>query len=164
MGEDITAAGFNVGTEWDLTLVVNGQVLNEVGLIESRDRKVLATLIDVVPANNNGRPVRRVTYQGFKCTYAVVRQDDTFDDLVDALVDAYHNQAANAFFSGTETVINNGVASQWQYSTGVIHPDGLGNVKGADKTDGVTFDVYWTDRAKIRGASSAPNVTSSSGL
>lgn len=164
MPQDRTALGFNVGTEWDLTLTVNQQVVQEFGLLEARDRHVLATLIDVTPVNNNGVSVRRNTFHGFKFTYGYVRQDDALDDLVDALVAAYKAQARAAFFSGVETVINAGVASQWLYTGGILHPDGLGNIKNADKTDGVTFEIYWSDRQKIRGASSAPSLVVSAGL
>lgn len=164
MGVDRTGLSQNVGTEWDLQLVMNGQLLAEFGLLESRERKVNATLIETTPANNNGRTVRRTTYQGFSFTYALVRQNDEFDDLVDALVKAYHLQGKVLFAQGQETVINNAQASQWIYTGGIIHPSGLGNVKGADKTDGVAFDIHWTDRFKIRGGSSAPDLTSTAGL
>ncbi len=162
--EDRTALSQNVGTEWDLELIFNGQLIDEFGLLESVDRKINKTLIETTPANNNGRPVRRVNFHGYSFSYTFVRQDDTFDDLVDALVNLYETQGAQYSLSGQETIINNGQASQWQYDGGVIEPEGLGNIKGADKVDSVTFVIHWSSRTKIRGGSNAPDLSSTSGL
>ena len=157
--ESLTGLGFNVGTEWSLQLVVNGQIINELGLIETTDRKVTSNLIEVIPSNNNGDPVRRTTWHGFPYSYSMVRQDDSFDDLVDAFIDAYKSQSANPELQGTETIINNGVVSEWTYLGGTFVADGLGNIKGADKVDGITFTIHWSSRVKTTGGSSAPDLT-----
>jgi hypothetical protein len=161
---DRTALSMNVGSEFFLDLVINNQVVNELGLIEQTGRKVNATLLEMTPTNNFGYIVRRVTYQGFTMDLRVTRQDDTMDDLVDALVDAYHNHAPASLFSGVETVINNGTASQWRYSNGVFVPGSLGTAKGADKVDDVECQVHFSYRTKITGGSNAPSILSSAGL
>jgi hypothetical protein len=164
MGQDRTGLSQNVGTEWDLQLVVNGQVVAEFGLLETRDRKVDGNLVTTTPSNSNGRVVERWIPLKFTHTFAYVRQDDTFDDVVIAIFAAYRAQGANVQWSGTETVVNNAVASQYFWTGGTFVPSSMGNIKGADKTDGVTFDIHFTDVQKVRGASNAPNLTVGTGL
>jgi hypothetical protein len=117
-----------------------------------------------VPSNSNGRPVSRWIPEDYTHTFAYVRQDDTFDDVVGAIMNAYRAQGANVQWSGTETVVNNGTASQYLWTGGTFVPGSMGNIKGADKTDGVTFEIHWTDFQKTRGASNAPNLTVGTGL
>jgi hypothetical protein len=164
MAQDRTGLSQNVGTEWELDLVVNGQVVAEFGLLETRDRKVNGQLVRTVPSNSNGRPVSRWIPEDYTHTFAYVRQDDTFDDVVGAIMNAYRAQGANVQWSGTETVVNNGTASQYLWTGGTFVPGSMGNIKGADKTDGVTFEIHWTDFQKTRGASNAPNLTVGTGL
>lgn len=164
MAQDRTGLSQNVGTEWELDLVVNGQVVAEFGLLETRDRKTNGTLVRTVPSNSNGRPVSRWIPEDFTITYSYVRQDDTYDDVVLAIYAAYRAQGANVQWTGMETVVNNGVASQYLWTGGTFAPEGMGNIKGADKTDGITFSIHFTDVNKIRGASNAPNLTVGTGL
>jgi hypothetical protein len=140
-----------------LDLVVNNQIVSELGLVETTGRKVNANLLEVTPTNNFGYMVRRTTYMGYSFTLRLTRQDDTYDDLVTALVDAYHSQAALVFFTAIETIVNNGAVSQWRYSTGTVVPGSLGDFKGADRVDGLELEIHFSDRTKITGASNAPN-------
>lgn len=157
---DRTALSMNVGKEFELDLVINNQIVGEFGLVEQTGRKVNATLIEKTPTNNFGYTVRRTTFQGFTMDLRITRQDDTLDDLVDALVDAYHSNSAVALFSGVETVINNGVVSQWRYSDGTIVPGSLGTFKGADAVDDVELSIHFSYRSKVTGSSNAPNILS----
>lgn len=161
---DRTALGFNVGNEFNLDLIIANQVVGELGLIESTGRKVNATLLEQTPTNNFGYVVRRTTFQGFTLDLRITRQDDSFDDLVDGLVDAYHSHAPIVLASGLETVINNGVVSQWRYSAGTLVPGSLGTSKGADKTDDVEVSLHFSKREKVRGKKTAPSLLAAVGL
>lgn len=164
MAQDRTGLSQNVGTEWEIDLVVNNQVVAEFGLLETRDRKPNGQLVRTVPSNSNGRPVSRWVPEDYTVTFSYVRQDDTFDDTVIAIFNAYRAQGANVSWSGTETVVNNGIASQYLWTGGTFAPGGMANIKGADKTDGISFEIHFTDVQKVRGASNAPSLSTGTGL
>jgi len=164
VGVSTTGLAFNIGNELDLQIVVNGQALDDLGLVESTERKVQSHLLEKTPTNNDGYTVSRVTYTGWEYDFSLTRQNDAFDDLVVALVNNYHAHGPEPSISATETVINAGSVSQWQLSGGTLIPESIGTFKGADAVDGITFKIKFTKKQKVVGNNTAPASINSSTL
>lgn len=152
MAGPYTANSFNIGRDMSFSIVVNGQAFNFLGLVTDYNRKALSHLHEVIPANNDGIPVRRVTFSGYEYEMHLTRQDATVDLLVDALEQNYFQGSAPPVVSATETIRNpNQSVDQWQLTGGTILPESLGSFKGADPVNDVSLRVVFSQRNYVGG-------------
>jgi hypothetical protein len=152
----VDAESFNIGNEIDLSLALDGQVFTQLGLIEEVDQKVNSKALEATPINLKGYTVRRTTYQGYTYEFKLTRVDDTFDDLVDAVVANFHALGPEPIATATETKISGGNASIYALSVGTFEPGSLGTWKGSEKVDGITFTIHFQKRSKVAGPNLSP--------
>jgi hypothetical protein len=105
---------------------------------------------EIIPTNNDAVPIRRATYEGFEVDVTLARQDSTFDQLVDTLQQGYFGGAVPPVVTMYETIRNpNNTADQYQYTGGVILPEGLGGFKGADPVNDMTLKIKFSFRQLV---------------
>ena len=148
-----TQGSFNVGRDLSFMFVVNGQVFNIAGqLVTDVNRKVNATLHEVVPITNDGKPVFRTTYAGYEIDVHFSRQNGGFEQLVVALTQNYYTGAVPPIVTALETVRNpDQSVDQTQYIGGAIAPESLGSFKGSDPVNDVTMKIRFAEGNSVGG-------------
>ena len=160
-----SAGSFNVGRDLTFRFVVNSQVFNiSNALITEISRSVKSNLHEVIPINNDGKPVFRTTYAGYDYDLHLTRQNGQMDLLIDALVQNYYNGGTPPIVTALETIRNpDQSVDQFQLLAGSIVPSSLGAFKGADPVNDVQIKVVFAERNPVGGAvTSAVNLASAS--
>jgi hypothetical protein len=148
---------FNVGRDYSFKFVVNGQTFALAGsLITDVNRKMQSHLHEVIPLNNNGIPVFRVTFSGYEYEVHITRQNGAMDQLFDALMNNYYNGSVPPTVTCQETVRNpDQSVDQYMLLNGAIVPESMGSFKGADPVNDVTLRLRFGQRLSQNGAASA---------
>jgi len=156
MAGPLSAGSYNVGRDLTLSAVINGQTFSTFGLVTDTNRHVMSHLHEVIPTNNDGIPVFRVTYSGFESEFHITRQNGQLEYLIDSLVNNYYAGGTPPIVSALETIRNpDNSVDQWQYTGGVVIPENLGSFKGADPVNDQTVKIRFAQRAQVGGAVSA---------
>ena len=87
---------FNVGKDIVLSIVGPTGPLQQLGLLEEFDAVPETNTLRSLPINNNGIPVFRTTYQGWKLTFTFARTD--------GIADILHNLLETNFFAGNPDI------------------------------------------------------------
>ncbi len=152
-----SAGSFNVGRDYSFRFVVNSQVFNiPSSLITDVNRKATSHLHEVIPINNDGKPVFRTTYSGYDYEIHFTRQNGQLDLLVDALMQNYYTGGFPPVVTALETARNpDGSVDQFQLLGGAIVPQSLGSFKGADPVNDVHIQIRFAERNAVGGASTS---------
>ena len=152
-----TAGSFNVGRDYSFRFVINAQVFNiSNALIMEVQRKINSNLQEIIPLNNDGKPVFRTTYSGYEIHLHLARQNGQMDLMFDALVQNYYTGGVPPTVTALETVRNpDQSVDQFQLLGGAIAPESMGAFKGAEQVNDVTLKIKFAERNPVGGAASS---------
>ena len=154
----VNAAGsFNVGRDYSFVFTINGQTITIPNvLVLEVSRKIRAQMHEIIPLNNDGKPVFRTTYQGYEYDIHLARQNGQMDVLIDALAQNYYQGLVPPTVSLSETVRNpDQSVDQTMLLAGTIVPESLGAFKSGDPVNDITLKLYFAERNSVGGASTS---------
>lgn len=140
--------GFNIGKEASLDLVHPRAGVIPIALLTSFNAKPMKTRLESKPITNGGRPVYRMTYQGWEGNFEYDRTDEVVDLVFQELETNYYSGLPETYFMITQTVRNpDGSIGDWRYVNCILEPNDPGTYKGEEKVTG-SFGFVAQERTK----------------
>lgn len=148
----LTRGGLNFGRNLRLNVLIGGMLFTFNNLITQASFRPLQTLHTETPINNDGDPVRDVTYEGCEVDITLTRQNGQIDALYKALVQNFRNGGAKPDVTLTRTVVNpNGSADRDIWKDGTIEVKHLGTYKHSDTVNDISITITFSSVSDVGG-------------
>ena len=127
---------FNIGKDVTLSIISPSGALGTMGLLVEFDATPESATLTSLPINQNGIPVRRNTYQGWRGAFVYDRQNGNLDLLHNILESNFYAGNPDVIFQIDETIRNaDGSTDHFIYRNCVISLENAGRYRQNDKVE-----------------------------